>query len=120
NDLKESHKELWPPFAAQFENARKELETAYRGLGAAQRTRLGADFNDVKSASERALAILRPLEESFNGAIEGAATFTQRVREGADALSGAELLYKSIDGLKAPLTEPMNAARKSGRDQLTQ
>jgi len=120
-DLRDTHKELWAAsFAQQFESARRELETAYNKFGAAQRSRLGTDFNDVKAASDRALAILRPLEESFNGAIDGAATFTQRVREVADAISGAELLDKSIDGIKATLTEPMNAARRSGRDQLTQ
>ncbi|HEY7192093.1 MAG TPA: hypothetical protein VH436_36345 [Vicinamibacterales bacterium] len=120
-DLRDTHKELWAAsFAQQFESARRELETAYGKFGAAQRSRLGTDFNDVKAASDRALAILRPLEESFNGAIEGAATFTQRVKEVVEAISGSELLDKSIDGLKATLTEPMNTTRKSGREQLTQ
>jgi hypothetical protein len=120
-DLKDTHKELWAAsFAQQYETARRELETAYNKFAAAQRSRLATDFNDVKAASDRALVVLRPLEESFNGAVEGAATFTQRVREVAEAISGAELLDKSIDGIRATLTEPMNAARKSGRDQLTQ
>jgi len=120
-DLKDTHKELWAaPLAQQFESARRELETAYNKFGAAQRSRLGTDFNDVKAASERAGAILRPLEEALNGAIEGAATFTQRVREVVEAVSGAELLDKSIDSMKVTLTEPMNATRKSGREQLTQ
>jgi len=120
-DLKDTHKDLWAgSFAQQYETARRELETAYNKFGVAQRSRLATDFNDVKVASERALAVLRPLEEAFNGAIEGSSTFTQRVREVADAISGAELLDKSIEGIKVTLTEPLNATRKSGRDQLTQ
>jgi len=118
NDLKESHKDLWPPFAAQFENARKELESAYKSFGSAQRTRMGTDFNEVKSASERAISILRPLEEAFNGAIESVASLAQRSRDVSDAIAGATELDKSIDTFKMTLPEPMNASRKAARDQL--
>jgi hypothetical protein len=118
NDLKESHKDLWQPFAAQFENARKELESAYNRLGVAQRTRLSTDITEVKAASERAINILRPLDDAFNGAIESVASLTQRIRDVSDAIAGATELDKSIDNFKTTLPDPMNATRKSARDQL--
>jgi tetratricopeptide (TPR) repeat protein len=119
-DLKESHKDQWQPFAPQFENARKEMTSAYDRLGVAQRTRLATDFTEVKLASERAINILRPLEEAFNGAIESVASLAQRIRDVTDAIAGAVELDKSIDTFKMTLTEPVNATRKSGRDQLAQ
>jgi hypothetical protein len=118
NDLKESHKDLWPPFAAQFENARKELESAYNRLGVAQRTRLGTDVAEVRAATDRAINILRPLDDSFNGAIESVASLTQRIRDVTEAIAAAADLDKSIDGFKMTLSETVNATRKSGRDQL--
>jgi hypothetical protein len=118
NDLKDSHKDLWPPFAPQFENARKELESAYNRIGVAQRTRLGSDVSEVKAASERAINILRPLDDAFNGAIESVASLTQRIRDVTEAVAAASELDKSIDTFKITLPEPANASRKSARDQL--
>jgi hypothetical protein len=119
-NLRDTHKDLWPPFAQQMEAARKELQSAYEKLTQAQRTRLGADFNESKAADERATVTLRSLEEAVNTAIDNLASIQQKIRDAGDAIAAADVIDKSIDGIKTTLTEPLAASRKSGREQLAQ
>jgi hypothetical protein len=119
-NLRDTHKDLWPPFAQQMEGARKELQSAYDKLTQAQRTRLGADFNESKAADERATVTLRSLEEAVNTAIDNLASIQQKIRDAGDAIAAADAIDKSIDGIKTTLTEPLAASRKSGREQLAQ
>jgi hypothetical protein len=119
-DLGTTHREQWLPLATQYEEPRRELENASTRLTAASKTRSASDFSESKAASERAMLKLKPLEDALNAAIESVASLQQRVRDVTDALTSADALDKSIDGLKATLTEAMTASRKSGRDQLGQ
>lgn len=119
-DLGSAHKDLWPPFAQQYDRAHGELETASVRLQAGMKTRAASDFAEVKSASERAVAVLRPLEDSLNKSIETSVSIGIQIQGLSDAIVSADALDKSIDALKVPLTEPIGATRKSGRDQLAQ
>ena len=66
---------------------RRSSRRRSRRLNAGQRSRLAVDFNEAKAASERATAILRPLETSLNTAVE-ALNSVQRQTQGVDADSG--------------------------------
>jgi hypothetical protein len=119
-DLGASHRDQWSPFVSQYEEPRHELENALTRLNAGSKTRSASDFAESKAASERAMQKLKPLEAALNTAIESVATLQQRVRDVTDAVASADALDRSIDGLKAALTDAMAASRKSGRDQLGQ
>jgi tetratricopeptide (TPR) repeat protein len=119
-DIGKTHNDQWSPLASQYEQARRDLENAFTRLNAAGKSRAASDFAESKAASERAVLKLKALEDALNAAIESVATLQQRVREVNDAITGADALDRSIDGLKASLTDAMVAARKSGRDQLGQ
>jgi tetratricopeptide (TPR) repeat protein len=119
-DLGGTHRDQWLPLASQYEEPRRELENAVTRLNAGSKTRLANDFAESKAASERAMLKLKPLEEALNAAIESLASLQQRVRDVNDAIASADALDKSIDGLKATVTDAMAASRKSGRDQLGQ
>jgi len=119
-ELGGTHKDQWFPLASQYEQAKRDLDNAYTRLNAASKTRSASDFAESKAASERAVLKLKALEDALNAAIESVATLQQRVREVNDAITGADALDRSIDALKASLTDAMGAARKAGRDQLGQ
>jgi hypothetical protein len=119
-DLGGAHRDQWLPLASQYDEPRRELENALTRLNAGNKTRSGGDFAESKAASERAVLKLKPLEDSLNAAIESVATLQQRVRDVTDAITSAEAGDKSIDGLKATLTDAMAASRKLGRDQIGQ
>jgi hypothetical protein len=71
SDIGTANRDVWrPDVDEQFGRAKKELEASFARLNAGQRSRLPADFNEAKAASERATAILRSLEVSLNGALE--------------------------------------------------
>jgi hypothetical protein len=119
-DLGAAHRDQWSPLASQYDEPRRELENAFTRLTAGGKTRSVSDFAESKAAAERAVLKLKPLEDALNAAIESVATLQQRVRDVSDANASADALDKSIDGLKATLTDAMAALRKSGRDQLGQ
>ena len=71
SDIGTTNRDVWrPEVDEQFARAKKELEASFARLNAGQRSRLAVDFNEAKAASERATAILRPLETSLNTAVE--------------------------------------------------
>jgi hypothetical protein len=119
-ELGASHRDQWLPLASQYDEPRRELENALTRLNAGSKTRSASDFAESKASSERAMLKLKPLEDALNAAIESVATLQQRVRDVTDAITVADALDKSIDGLRATLTDAMAASRKSGRDQLGQ
>ena len=106
--------------AIRYEKANKELAAAVTRLTAGQRTRLAGDFTESKAASDRAIAILRPLESSLNSAVEALSSVQRLSREVEQIIAGADATNDAIEGAKASLTDAMQAARKSGREQLTQ
>jgi hypothetical protein len=119
-DLGASHRDQWLPLAAQYDDPHRELENASTRLNAAMKSRLVTDFVEVKAASDRAVAKLKPLEDALNSAIENLASIQQKIADVQKAIDGAESADKSIDAVNATLSEPMAATRKAGRDQLTQ
>jgi hypothetical protein len=119
-DLGTSHRDQWLPLSAQYDDPHKELKNASTRLNAAMKSRLVSDFAEVKAASDRAVAKLKPLEEALNTAIENLASIQQKIVDVQKAIDGAESADKAIDSVKATLTEPMAAIRKTGRDQLAQ
>jgi hypothetical protein len=119
-DLGATHRDQWLPLASQYEEPRRELENALTRLNAGSKTRSASDFAESKVASERATLKLKPLEDALNAAIESVASLQQRIRDVTDAITGADALDRSIDGLKATVSDAMAASRKSGRDQLGQ
>jgi hypothetical protein len=119
-DLGATHRDQWLPLASQYEEPRRELENALTRLNAGSKTRSASDFAESKAASERGTLKLKPLEDALNAAIESVASLQQRIRDVTDAITGADALDRSIDGLKATVTDAMAASRKSGRDQLGQ
>ena len=121
SDLGTTHRDLWRAEAGdQYERANKELSTSLARLTAGQRTRLASDFNESKQATDRAVAILRPLEVSLNSAVEAVSSVARLSKEVEEAINGAEDANNAIEALKSSLTDPMQNARKSGREQLTQ
>lgn len=121
SDLGTAHRDLWRAEAGdQYERANKELSTSLARLTAGQRTRLASDFNESKSATDRAVAILRPLEVSLNTAVEAVSSVQRLSKEVEEVINGAEEANTAIEALKSSLTDPMQNARKSGREQLTQ
>jgi hypothetical protein len=121
SDLGAQHRDQWKgDFEEQYKKALDELKTSQGKLSAAQRTRLSSEFNDSKAASDRAVLILRPLEASLNAAID-AVSFVQRLSRDIDeVIAGADATDKAIDSVKATLTDAMQSARKTGREQLSQ
>jgi hypothetical protein len=121
SDLGSAHRDLWRADADEtYARAKKELDASLARFTAAQRTRLPADFTESKAASERAIAILRPLETSLNKAVETMTTVQGQTREVEQLIAGADATNEAIESFKASLTDAMQASRKSGREQLTQ
>jgi hypothetical protein len=121
SDLGTTNREVWRAEAGeQYERANKELSTSLTRFTAGQRSRLASDFNESKAASERAIAILRPLESSVNAAIEALSSTQRLSKEVEQTIAGAEETNNAIEALKSALTDAMQNTRKSGREQLTQ
>ena len=121
SDIGTTNREVWrPEVDEQFARAKKELETSFARLNAGQRSRLAVDFNDAKAASERATAILRPLETSLNTAVEALNSVQRQAKEVEQILTAADTTDQTLETLKDSLTEPMQAARKTGKQQLAQ
>jgi len=121
SDIGAAYRELWrPDVEEQFARARKELDTSFARLNAGQRSRLAVDFNESRAAAERAMVILRPLETSLNAAVEAFTAVQQQSKDIEQVLASADAADRTLDTLKGSLTEPMLAARKSGRQQLSQ
>ena len=119
-DLGAAHRDQWIPLASQYEEPRKELEAASARLNIAQKTRSASDFAEAKSASERAVTKLKPLEESLNNAIANFASTQDKIRDLQKEIENAENADNAIDAAKGALTDQMAASRKAGRDQLAQ
>jgi hypothetical protein len=121
SDLGTTNREVWRAEAGeQYERANKELSTSLTRFTAGQRSRLASDFNESKAAAERAIAILRPLESSVNSAVEALSSTQRLSREVEQTIAGADETNNAIEAFKSSLTDPMQNARKSGREQLTQ
>jgi hypothetical protein len=121
SDIGTSYRDVWrPDVEEQFGRAKKELEASFAKLNAGQRSRLAADFNEAKAASERATAILRPLETSLNTAVEAVASVQRQANDVEQFLATADTADQTLETLKGSLTEPMQVARKTGKQQLTQ
>src|SRR5262245_59979425 len=98
SDLGATHRDAWKQDVdEQFGRARKELETSLNRLNTGQRTRLAADFGEAKAASERATAILRPLETSLNAAVEILNSVQRQTQEIEQVLSAADTVDQSLE-----------------------
>jgi hypothetical protein len=121
SDIGTTNRDVWrPEVDEQFARAKKELETSWARLNAGQRSRLAVDFNEAKAASERATAILRPLETSLNTAVEAVNTVQRQTKDVEQLLASADTADQTLETLKDSLTEPMQSARKTGKQQLAQ
>jgi hypothetical protein len=121
SDIGTTNRDVWrPEVDEQFARAKKELDASFSRLNAGQRSRLAADFNEAKAASERATAILRPLETSLNTAVEALTSVQRQTKDIEQILASADTADQTLESLKGSLTEPMQAARKTGKQQLSQ
>jgi hypothetical protein len=121
SEIGTTNRDIWrPDVDEQFGRAKKELDASFARLNAGQRSRLAADFNEAKAASERATAILRPLEASLNTAVEALTSVQRQAKDVEQFLAAADTADQTLETLKGSLTEPMQAARKTGRQQLAQ
>ena len=121
SDLGATHRDAWKPDVdEQFGRARKELEASLNRLNAGQRSRLAADFTEAKAASDRATAILRPLETSLTAAVDTLNSVQRQSQEIDQILAAADTADQALEKLKASLTEPMLAARTAGKQQIAQ
>ena len=121
SDIGTTSRDVWrPDVDEQFARAKKELEASFARLNAGQRSRLAADFNEAKAATERAIAILRPLETSLNAAVEALASVQRQTKDVEQILASADIADQTLETLRDSLTEPMQAARKTGKQQLAQ
>ena len=121
SDIGATNRDVWrPEVDEQFGRAKKELDASFARLNAGQRSRLAVDFNEAKAASERAAAILRPLETSLNGALEALNSVQRQTKDIEQVLVAADTADQTLETLKDSLTEPMQAARKTGKQQLAQ
>jgi hypothetical protein len=120
-ELGTTHKEVWRADSEeQYGRAKKELDAAFAKLNAGQRTRLATDFAESKAATERAMAILRPLETSLNTAVDTLASVQRQIKDVEQLLTSADATNELIDSVQSSLTDTMQASRKSGREQITQ
>jgi hypothetical protein len=119
-ELGASHREQWLPLAAQYDAPHKELQAANSRLTVARSSRSASDFNEVRAASERAIAALRSLEEALNGAVDKGNQFRTLIAEAETAIDAADGVDKQIDGLNATLDSSATAARNAGRQQVAQ
>jgi hypothetical protein len=121
SDMGSTHKDVWRAEAdEQYGRARKELENSLSRLNAGQRSRLASDFNESRAAADRATNILRPLENTLNTAVDTLSSVQRQSRDVEQLLTGADATNEALEAVKSSLTEPMQNARKSSRDQLTQ
>lgn len=121
SDLGATYRDVWKPDVdEQYGRARKELEASLNRLNAGQRSRLAGDFIEAKAASDRATAILRPLETSLNAAVDALTSVQRQTADIEQILASADTADQTLETLKASLTEPMQAARKTARQQLAQ
>jgi hypothetical protein len=121
SDMGTTHKDVWRADSdEQFARARKELEASLGRLTAAQRSRQASDFNESKAAADRAVGILRPLENSLNAAVDTLTSVQRQSKDVEQIIAGADATNDAIESMKASLTDVMQNARKNGREQLTQ
>lgn len=121
SDIGTTYRDVWKPeIDEQFGRAKKELDASFSRFNAGQRSRLAGDFNEAKAASERATAILRPLETSLNTAVEALTSVQRQTKDVEQILASADTADQTLESLKASLTEPMQAVRKTGKQQLAQ
>lgn len=119
-DLGAAHRDQWSSLESQYDDPLRDLQVASARLQSAMRTRSASDFAEVRSASDRAIAKLRPLEEALNAAIANVASLQQKIRDVEQAIGAADGLDKSIDGLNVALDSSSTASRNTARQQLAQ
>jgi hypothetical protein len=121
SDLGSTHKDLWRAESdEQYGRAKKELDASLARLGAGQRSRLASDFTESKAAADRATSILRPLENSLNSAVDTISSVQRQSKDVEQLIAGADATNDAIEAVKSSLNDSLQAARKSGREQLTQ
>jgi hypothetical protein len=119
--LGETNRDAWrPDLNEQFERARAELQTAYARLTSATRTRSASEFAESKTAADRALTLLRPLEARLTAAIDNLSLVQRRASEVEQLIGGADAADRAVESAKYPLTPQLAAARTNGRAQLAQ
>jgi hypothetical protein len=117
--VRASHPDLWrPDVDAEYERVRGELQTAQQRLVRGKESRQAADFNESKSATARATAILRPLEEKLSAAINSRAAFQGQSKETAQLIAGAESTDRAIDAARLTLPPLLAQSRDGGRALL--
>ena len=121
SDLGSTHKDVWRAESdEQYGRAKKELDASLARLTAGQRSRLISDFNESKAAAERAVSILRPLETSLTSAVDAITSVQRQSKDVEQLIAGVDATNEAIDALKSPLSDALQNARQSGREQLTQ
>ena len=66
------------------------------------------------------MTILRPLESALTAAVDTLVSLGRQLKDVEQILMDADATNDLIESVKAPLTEAMQASRKSGREQLAQ
>jgi hypothetical protein len=119
NTVKGSNPDLWrPDMDADFERARGELGTAQGRIVKARETRLMADFNESRSATARAVGLLRPIETRLGAAINARTLLAQQAQEIQQVLSAAEANDRAIDAVKVALPAALASSRDGARAQI--
>lgn len=119
-DLGNTHKDVWRAESNdQYVRATKDLDTSLAKLNAGQRTRLATDFNESKSAADRATGILRSLESSLTTAVDNLTVLQRQAKDVEQLLASADTTNELIETVKSSLTDAMQLSRKNGREQLT-
>ena len=98
-----------------LERARVELGAAYKALLKAKQTRLAADFSESRSATTRAVNLLRPLEAKLLGDIDRRKLVQQQAAEVQTILAGAETTDRQVDATKAALSPELTGLRENAR-----
>jgi hypothetical protein len=66
------------------------------------------------------MTILRPLESSLTSAVDTLASVQRQMRDIEQLLTSADSTNELIESVKSALTDPMQASRKNGREQIAQ
>jgi tetratricopeptide (TPR) repeat protein len=115
-----ANKPLWQQgdFESQYSRGYRELEAAFSSLNKASASRLAADFKDAQAALQRAIAVLRPLELRFTATVDNLNAVQRQAQEVREAITAAEAVDQSIEGLKTELTPKLTLSRREAQSGL--